>query len=316
MKKLLFATLVGMTAAMAAPVFAESDYTVLKLDGKEYKKSRFERELKNILPGNQDVKLDTFPAKVREEIVKKIATNIILAEEADKAGLKNDPEVKERLLFLEAQVMIDAYLRKKAKDVVTEDTIKSEYKKIAEKEGGKEEIKASHILVKTEDEAKEVVKRLKAGEEFAKIAKEKSTDPGSAQKGGDLGYFTKEQMVPEFANAAFGLDKGKVSDPVKTDFGWHVIQVEDKRKVQVPDLEKVRPQIEAQLTQKFVQESMNKVLSGKKIEVLGPDGKKLEDKEDKADDKEADSKTKSKKEKKSDKKSDDAEDKKEEKKEE
>ncbi|MBN8530776.1 MAG: peptidylprolyl isomerase [Alphaproteobacteria bacterium] len=315
MKKLLFAALLGMTTAMATPAFAESDYTVLKLDGKEYKKSRFERELKNILPGNQDVKLDTFPAKVREEIVKKIATNIILAEEADKAGMKNDPEVKERLLFLEAQVMIDAYLRKKAKDVVTEDAIKSEYRKIADKEGGKDEIKASHILVKTEDEAKDVVKRLKAGEEFAKIAKEKSTDPGSAQKGGDLGYFTKEQMVPEFANAAFGLDKGKVSDPVKTDFGWHVIQVEDKRKVQVPELDKVRPQIEAQLTQKFVQESMNKVLSGKKIEVLGPDGKKLEDKEEKAEEEKADSKSKPKKEKeKKSEKSDDQE--KEEKKEE
>lgn len=284
MKNLLLASVFGIASVFAVAAHADSgDYVILKLDGKEYKKSRFERELKNILPGNQDVKIDTFPPKVREEIVKKIATNILLAEEADKAGMKNDPEVKERLLFLEAQVMIDAYLRKKSKDVVTDSAIKAEYKRIADKEGGKEEVHARHILVKTEDEAKDILKRLKAGEDFAKLAKEKSTDPGSGEKGGDLGYFTKDQMVKEFADAAFALDKGKTSDPVKSDFGWHIIQVEDKRKVQLPDLDKVRGQIENQLTQKYVQEQMGKVLQGKKVEVLGPDGKKLEDSDAKAD---------------------------------
>ena len=106
-----------------------------------------------------------------------------------------------------------------------------------------EEVHARHILVATEDEAKAVLAQLKGGADFATLAKEKSKDPGGAE-GGDLGYFTKDQMVPEFAEVAFKLDKGQISDPVKTQFGWHIIKVEDKRIKPRPTFEQVKPQIE------------------------------------------------------------------------
>src|SRR5208282_3431475 len=106
-----------------------------------------------------------------------------------------------------------------------------------------QEVHARHILVATEDEAKAILAQLKNGADFATLAKEKSKDPGAAE-GGDLGYFTKDQMVPDFAEVAFKLDKGQVSDPVKTQFGWHVIKVEDKRIKPTPTFDQVKGQIE------------------------------------------------------------------------
>ncbi len=111
------------------------------------------------------------------------------------------------------------------------------------------EVRARHILVETEDEAKAVVAELKKGADFAELAKTKSKDPGSAD-GGDLGYFTKDQMVPEFSEVAFKLDKGALSDPVKSQFGWHVIKVEDKRERQPPEFDKVKDQLESFVVRK------------------------------------------------------------------
>ncbi|MGB7079298.1 MAG: peptidylprolyl isomerase, partial [Xanthobacteraceae bacterium] len=106
-----------------------------------------------------------------------------------------------------------------------------------------EEVHARHILVPTEDEAKEIEAELKNGADFATLAKEKSKDPGAAD-GGDLGYFTKDQMVPEFSAAAFKLDKGQISDPVHTQFGWHIIKVEDKRIKPTPTFDELKTQLE------------------------------------------------------------------------
>jgi peptidyl-prolyl cis-trans isomerase C len=114
---------------------------------------------------------------------------------------------------------------------------------------GQEEVRARHILVDNEDEAKAIVDQLRAGGDFAAIAKEKSKDPGGAE-GGDLGYFTKDQMVPEFAEVAFKMYPGQLSNPVKTQFGWHIIKLEDKRTKQPPEFDKVKGQIEAFLARK------------------------------------------------------------------
>ena len=132
----------------------------------------------------------------------------------------------------------------------------------------KRKCSARHILVETEDEAKAVLADLKKGGDFAAIAKEKSKDPGAKEQGGDLGFFTKDQMVPEFAEAAFKLDKGQLSDPVKTQFGWHVIQVEDKRKKQPPDFEQVKDQIETFVQRKAQAELIQKLRADAKIERL------------------------------------------------
>ncbi|MFC4769996.1 peptidylprolyl isomerase [Effusibacillus consociatus] len=129
-----------------------------------------------------------------------------------------------------------------AKDVqVTEDEIKKYYDEHGKDYGQKEQVKARHILVDTEAEAKAVLDRLKKGEDFAKIAKEKSKDSTSAVKGGDLGFFEQGNMVPEFDKIAFTLKAGAISEPVKTDFGYHIIQVLEKKQATTPTLDQIRP---------------------------------------------------------------------------
>jgi peptidyl-prolyl cis-trans isomerase C len=132
---------------------------------------------------------------------------------------------------------------------------------------GQDEVHARHILVESEDEAKAIVDLLKAGGDFAALAKERSKDPGAAE-GGDLGYFTKDQMVPEFAEVAFKMFPGQVSNPVKTQFGWHVIKLEDKRTKQPPEFGKVRDQIESFLSRKAQTEFVSKLRQSAKIERL------------------------------------------------
>src|SRR5207237_5478747 len=124
---------------------------------------------------------------------------------------------------------------------------------------------ARHILVETEDEAKAVLEELKKGSEFAELAKKKSKDPG-ASDGGDLGFFTKDQMVPEFSTVAFALEPGKISDPVKSQFGWHIIKVEEKRNRKAPDFEQVKGQIETYVTRKAQADYVGKLRESAKIE--------------------------------------------------
>ena len=122
---------------------------------------------------------------------------------------------------------------------MTPDAMKKVYEEAVKQITGEQEVHARHILVETEDEAKAVKAELDKGADFAELAKKKSKDPGSAD-GGDLGYFTKEQMVPEFSAVAFTLEQGKISDPVKSQFGWHIIKVEEKRNRKAPDFEQVK----------------------------------------------------------------------------
>jgi peptidyl-prolyl cis-trans isomerase C len=135
-----------------------------------------------------------------------------------------------------------------------------------------QEIHARHILVKTEDEAKEIAERLKKGEDFAALAKEKSQDPGA--EGGDLGFFTRGQMVKPFEDAAFALDVGQVSDPVQTPFGWHIIKVEEKRDQPLPNFDQVKDAIIAQLVQNKAQEVVGTLRKAATVEVVDPTLKK------------------------------------------
>ena len=135
--------------------------------------------------------------------------------------------------------------------------------------GNEQEVSARHILVENEDEAKKIAADLKKGGDFAAIAKEKSKDPGSKDQGGDLGFFSKDQMVPEFAEAAFKLDKGQISDPVKSQFGWHVIRVDDKRAKQPPTFDQVKDQIESFVQRKAQADLIQKLRADAKIEKVG-----------------------------------------------
>ena len=188
----------------------------------------------------------------------------LVARKAAAEKMGESPDAARRLAYYRDKVMMETLLGKVAKDGATDAAMKQVYDEAAAKQTSEEEISARHILVPTEDEAKAALKRVKGGENFAKVADEVSKDPGS--KGGDLGWFTRDRMVPEFGEAAFKLTKGQISDPVKSQFGWHVIKLEDKRRKPFPAFEDVKTQVAQYVAQKSQTELIVKLREGAKIE--------------------------------------------------
>jgi peptidyl-prolyl cis-trans isomerase C len=166
--------------------------------------------------------------------------------EADKMG--EGPEFAKKVAYYRDKVLMENLLGKVAKDAAGDAAIQKTYDDVAKQQKPEEEVRARHILVESEPDAQAALKRVKAGEDFAKVANEMSKDPGS--KGGELGWFTKDRMVPEFAEAAFKMQPGQISDPVKSQFGWHIIQVEERRQKQFPPLDQVRDQVTRYVVQK------------------------------------------------------------------
>jgi peptidyl-prolyl cis-trans isomerase C len=188
----------------------------------------------------------------------------LVAKKAEAEKLADTLEFKKRLEFMREKALMETELSRIARTAATEDAIKKTYEEAKAKQKPEDEVRAKHILVEKEDEARDVVKRLKAGEDFAKVAKDVSKDPGS--EGGDLGWFSKERMVPEFSDAAFKLAPGQLSDPVKSQFGWHVIKVEEKRQKPFPTLEQVKDQVLRYVVQKAQSEVVLKLRESAKIE--------------------------------------------------
>lgn len=207
-------------------------------------------------------------AKVPEEMRKAAVLNALidiksLARQADAAKLGEDDEFKARMAFLRDQALHNFFFQQRVLDTVSEEEVKARYDKEVAATEPEPEIRARHILLKTEEEAKAVIAELDQGADFAELAKEKSTGP-SGKEGGDLGFFDKGRMVPEFEQAAFALEKGAYTkEPVKTQFGWHVIMKEDERLSQPPAFEQVKDQVR----QVVLRESYAKLLEDARKEV-------------------------------------------------
>ena len=207
------------------------------------------------------------PEQKREYLITYLSDVIILAQAADKQKFGDRDDVKRRLAFAHNKVLMEALLQDTGKTALTDDAMHKVYDDAVKQMPPEEEIHARHILVPTEAEAKQIEDELQKGADFATLAKEKSKDPGAAD-GGDLGYFTKDQMVPEFSEAAFKLEKGQISDPVHTKFGWHIIKVEDKRIKPTPTFDQVKPQIEDFVAHKAQAELVENLRKSATIERL------------------------------------------------
>jgi peptidyl-prolyl cis-trans isomerase C len=205
------------------------------------------------------------PEQKRDYLVAYLADVIVLSQAADQQKLGDRPEVKRRITFDRNRLLMEAMLQDAGKAAVSDAELHKVYDDAIKQMPNEEEVHARHILVPTEDEAKSILADLKKGADFATLAKEKSKDPGAAD-GGDLGYFTKDQMVPEFSEVAFKLDKGQLSDPVKTQFGWHIIKVEDKRVKPTPTFDQVKSQIETYVTHRAQAALVEKLRSAANIE--------------------------------------------------
>jgi peptidyl-prolyl cis-trans isomerase C len=207
------------------------------------------------------------PEQKREYLINYLIDVIVLSQAAEQQKLVERPEVKHRLAFDRNRLLMESLLQDTGRAALSDTAEHQVYDEAIKQVKNEEEVHARHILVPTEDEAKAVVAQLKGGADFAALAKEKSKDPGAAE-GGDLGYFTKDQMVPEFAAVAFKLDKGQLSDPVKTQFGWHIIKVEDKRIKPTPAFEQVKPQIDNYVAHRAQSQLVEKLRSAANVERL------------------------------------------------
>jgi peptidyl-prolyl cis-trans isomerase C len=205
------------------------------------------------------------PATKKENVLAFLIDMKIVAKAAEDKKIEDRPDFKARLTFARNRLLMDNLLAVEGKAATTNEAMKKVYDEAAKQIEGEQEVHARHILVETEDEAKAIEAELKKGADFAEVAKKKSKDPGAAD-GGDLGFFTKDQMVPEFSTVAFALEPGKISDPVKSQFGWHIIKVEEKRSRKAPDFDQVKAQIETYVTRKAQAEYVAKLRESAKVE--------------------------------------------------
>jgi peptidyl-prolyl cis-trans isomerase C len=204
--------------------------------------------------------------QLRNQIKEELINRELAAQEAARKGLDKTPEVALQLDLQRQGVLINAYLQDYLKThPVSEDSMKKEYEQAKAAMGGRE-YRARHILVEKEDEAKEIIAQVRKGASFEKIAAEKSRDQGSKASGGDLGWAPPGRYVAPFAQALQKLKKGQTTDsPVQTQFGWHVIRVEDERATKVPPYEEVKPQIQQQLRQQQVSKAIAELRAKAKI---------------------------------------------------
>jgi peptidyl-prolyl cis-trans isomerase C len=249
---------------LAGPVRAQDANPVLaKVNGSEIRKSDValaEEEL-----GPSLAQMD--PATKDENVLAFLIDMKIVSKAAEDKKVQDSDDFKKRMAFTRSRLLMDNLLASEGKAATNDDAMKKVYEEASKQITGEQEVHARHILVETEDQAKAVEDELKKGADFAELAKKKSKDPG-ASDGGDLGFFTKDQMVPEFSAVAFALEPGKVSDPVKTQFGWHVIKVEEKRNRKAPDFDQVKSQIETYVTRKAQADYVAKLREAAKIERL------------------------------------------------
>ena len=211
-----------------------------------------------------------FPA-----LLDRIIDSKLVVQEGKKNKVTEDPAFKKRMAFVEDQVLQDFWIQREIARQVTAEKLQKRYEERLKQMPTEEEVHARHILVSTEDEAKALIAELKKGAAFDKLAKEKSTDKASGAEGGDLGWFKKSDMVKEFADAAFNLKKGELTEtPVKTQFGYHVIKVEDRRKAPPPAFEEMADQLREEMAREAVTAQLDQLRSGAKIEKFAMDGSK------------------------------------------
>ena len=199
----------------------------------------------------------------------------LMAAEGYAVGLEDSEDVQARLEQAERQFVQQAWLDQTVEERITDERLQTIYDELVMAQPPQDEVQARHILVETEEEALEVIAAIEEGGDFAELAQERSTGP-SGPRGGDLGYFSQGDMVPAFGEAAFALEVGAHStEPVETQFGWHVIKVEDRRTVEPPSLEEVRPQIEDELRNRLSQEIVAELRDAAEITLFDEEGQPL-----------------------------------------
>lgn len=256
--------------SQAAPTpAAGTDPVVARVNEHEVHLSDLMRLVGQLPPQVQQMPMDMIYPALLEQLV----NQKLISSAGYKEGLDKTPETKAELKQAEERIVQRAYIQKAVQARITPAALEAKYKEFLKENPPQDEVKAAHILVDNEAEAKDIIAQLAKGGDFAKLAKEKSKDTAAAQQGGDLGYFTQDSMVEPFAKAAFAMKPGEISkEPVKTQFGWHIIKVEDKRQAPQPTLDEVKPQLEKELSRDIVTAVVDDLRKGAKVETFQMDG--------------------------------------------
>jgi peptidyl-prolyl cis-trans isomerase C len=258
----------ALSACVPFTASAEEDVVVAQINGVDIKQSDLDFAASEV-----GAQLANFPPEDRRRMLLQfVMENELMAEAATKAGLDSGPSFEERLKYHRRRALRDAYFDESVRKAVPEEEAKKIYDAKIASMKPEEEIHARHILVATEEEAKEVKERLMKGEDFATVAKEKSKDPSA--EGGDLGFFGRGQMLKPFEDAAFALKDGEISDPVQTQFGWHIIKVEERRTRPLPTFDQVKDTIISQLTAQKAKQTLQQLHDAAKIDIVDPEIKK------------------------------------------
>ena len=258
----------GLAVLMSGAAFAQSK-VLATVNGQEITEQDVDFARAEI--GEQIASIP--PAQRRTNLLMFIIENQLLANASETEKLNTGPEVEKLMKYYRRRAMRDLYYQRKIRDVVDDAAAKKLYDAEVGKLKPETEIRARHILVKTEADARDILERLGRGSDFAELAQEKSTGPSGAQ-GGDLGYFKKGAMDPKFEAAVFKLKKGETSDPVQTRFGWHVIKLEDTRQSKAPAFDDVKDNLVFSLQRQKAVEVITGLRQAAKIDILDADIKK------------------------------------------
>ncbi len=268
---------------------AEAEQAAGQIGGKEVKKGN---PVVASVDGKDITRVDVFryikmmPANVQQLppqavyplALEQVINTRLVQNKAEASGLENDPEVQQQLAMAKQQIVRSIYVQRAVDKEISESDLKKEYDDKIGQVPDAQEIKASHILVGDKITAEQMIAKLNAGQDFAKLAAENSNDPGNKNNGGDLGWFSKEAMVPDFAEPVFKMKKGEVSKtPIETQFGWHVVKVEDIRTKEKPKFEDVKPQIQVELRRQKLEKMLDDWKAAAKIEKFDINGDPVQD---------------------------------------
>ena len=271
-KLILAAAFAGAAALTTAAAFGQDDDPVVATVGDhEIRASEAMAAVEALPPQYRQVPTEMLIPTIAEQL----AIGRLILDRAEEADLINDPDVQERLADAERSIVQEVWLDRAVADRLTDERLAEAYDTFIADNPPVEEVSARHILVETEDEASALIDQLNEGADFAELAREHSVGP-SGQDGGDLGFFQQDQMVEPFGSVAFSLESGEYTqDPVETQFGFHVILVEDRRVTEPPPIDAVEPELMNQLEQDITREVLVELREGADIVLYGPDGEPL-----------------------------------------
>lgn len=276
----LFLSVAALSVALAGPLVAQTppaapapapqalsapaDGILAKVGGVEIRQADLDAAEEDI--GGQAT-AQMSPEQKREYLLSFVIDLTLAAKAAEQRNIQAGPDFARKLAYYRNKLLVETLLTTETRARVTDEEMRKIYDEQRARITPEDEVRARHILVESEEEAKALLAQIRGGADFETIAKEKSKDPGGQRNGGDLGFFTKGQMVPEFSEAAFAMQAGQLSEaPVKTQFGWHIIKVEERRQRQIPSFEQVRGQIEDFLTRRVQADLVQRLRSEAQVQ--------------------------------------------------